>query len=799
MSLSTIKKYVRFANYLSAAQIYLKDNFLLEKPLSVEHIKPRLLGHWGTVPGQNFIYANLNYLIKKHDLDMLYISGPGHGFPAVQSNLFLEGTLSKFYKEIPRNKKGMEIVIEKFSWPYGFPSHAHPGAPGTILEGGELGYSLSTAYGAVMDNPNLILACCIGDGEAETGPLATAWQSNKFINPNRDGTVLPILHLNGYKIAGPTIFNVMSDGELQNYFEGLGYDPEFVEFGKRGFLFKKDIYKQMQSALEIAIKKIKNIKQKYKDGKPSRIKWPMIILKTPKGWTGVDHVRGNKIEGTWRSHQVEVPNCKEDPYELKLLSDWLKSYKIEKLLDEKGNPIRELDKIIPRQGRRMGDNIHSMCSVSNLTSRQELKFPDIKKISVDFKLRGNTENSSMRKAGEYLKEVFRLNSRKHNFRLFCPDETDSNKLGAVFQETERMMMWPFDKSINPKMSTTGRVLEMLSEHTQVGWLQGYLLTGRHGVFVSYESFTPIVSSMVDQFAKFLKQSREYKWRKPISSMTFILSSLGWRQDHNGFSHQNPGFISSLLEKFGDMVSVYMPADANSMLVTLEDCLKRTNSINIIVAGKTPERQWLSLDEAYIQHKEGIKIWNFLSDKNPDIVLASAGDYPTQEMISSIGYLKRKIPEIKIRYVNVSELTALGLGDERIEMDQKKFDDIFTKNKPIIFNFHGYPGAIKKLFFDRIYDPARLIVNGYEEEGSTTTPFDMLVRNGISRYQISSQVAYEIMKTKPKLKKKCLDLMKRNSEKLEDHKKYIIKHGDDPEFIKKIDFMQLVCDRTKCKL
>lgn len=791
---NTIKKYHRLANYISVAQIYLKDNFLLERPLRKEDIKPRLLGHWGTVPGQNFVYANINHLIKKYDLNMIFVSGPGHGFPGIQSNLWIEGTLSDFYSKIPRNKKGLEHIIQKFSWPHGFPSHAHPGAPGTILEGGELGYSLSTSFGAVMDNPDLMVTCVVGDGEAETGPLAASWQSIKYINPERDGVVLPVLHLNGYKISGPTVFGVMDDEEIRNYFKGLGYEPLFVDYYKCGGLLKQDIYGKMMDTLENAYRKIKLIKRTFKHKKQGRPAWPMIVLRTPKGWTGVDKVRNVQIDGTWRAHQVEVPYVKEDPYQLELLEKWLKSYQIEKLLDKSGCPLKEFDRIIPSKGKRMGDIKNAMCDarlnkkIKSFKSRvrKELKVPDLKKFEVKFRDKGCDENSSMRTAGGFLKEVYKLNAKNKNFRLFCPDETSSNKLDAVFDVTKRMMMWPFDEKNNPQMGSDGRVMEILSEHTAQGWLQGYLLTGRHGVFSSYESFTPIVSSMVDQYAKFLKQSKEFKWREPISSLNYILTSLGWRQDHNGFSHQNPGFISSLLEKYGDFVSIYLPVDSNSMLVALEDSLKRTNSINIIIAGKTPERQWLTLQEAQKQHREGYSIWEFMSDKNPDIVFASAGDYPTYEMLAGISLLRQEIPDIKLRYINISELTALGVGDERQDFSEDMFDKVFTTNKKVIFNFHGYPATIKKLLFDRkSYN--RFTINGYSEEGSTTTPFDMLVRNGVSRYQIVLQALYEISESKPKLKRKCMTIIKKYAKKLEDHRKYIVKYGDDPDEIKNWKF------------
>lgn len=768
-SLRQIRKYVEAANYLAATQIYLQDNIFLKERLKPEHIKDRLLGHWGTVPGINFVYAFCNYLIKKYDQEMLFVLGPGHGFPALQANLFIEGSLTKhFPKTIPYTEKGIEEIIKKFSWPYGYPSHSNPGAPGVILEGGELGYALSTAYGAVLDNPDLIVPCLIGDGEAETGPTATAWHANKFLDPKTCGAVLPILHVNGYKISGPTIFGRMSNKELENLFSGYGYMPIIVE--------GKNLYAPMMKAMERAYKQIKKIQKKSRDGKEELIKprWPMIILKSPKGWTGIHNIGNKLLEGNFLSHQVIAKDCKKDDRQLEMVENWFRSYHFEKHFTVGKGFSRDIKAVIPPDQLKMGLSKYSQGG----KIRKPLKVPELGKMSIRMIEPGQLSGNSMYKAGDYYRELFKLNKKQKNFRIMSPDETYSNRIMAVFNETQRSFVWPRKKN-DIDMAADGRVMEMLSEHTLQGFMQGYVLTGRHAAFVSYEAFIQIVSSMADQYAKFIKASREFPWRKPVSSITYILTSLGWRQDHNGFSHQNPGFLGSMLMKHGHLVSTYFPADANSMLATLEDCSNDTDRINIIVAGKNYLPQWRTLTEARQQQKKGLSIWDFASHKNPDVVIASAGDYPTQEALAAVNIIRHMVPKAKIRYVNVSELTALGIGDESKEMSKKDFIHYFTKDKFIIFNFHSYPTIIKTMFFGHS-SAKRVQINGYCEEGSTTTPFDLQVRNGTSRYQIVLQ-ACENLKNEKKISaseyKKIESLIRK---KIRDHGQFIRKYGVDPE-------------------
>jgi xylulose-5-phosphate/fructose-6-phosphate phosphoketolase len=766
-TLRDLRRFVQAANYIAAAQIYLKDNYLLKEKLKPEHIKDRLLGHWGTVPGINFVYAFSNYLIKKHNQEMIFLLGPGHGFPALQSCLFIEGALSKFYKDIPYNAKGLENIIKKFSWPYGYPSHSNPGAPGVILEGGELGYALSTAYGAVLDNPELIATCLIGDGEAETGPTATAWHSNKFLDPKTCGAVLPILHLNGYKISGPTIFGRMSNKELQNLFYGYGYTPIIVE--------GKDLYRPMKRAMDRAYKEIRSIQKRARSGSARVVapRWPMIILKSPKGWTGIHNIGTKLLEGNFLSHQVIAKGCKNDEDELALVERWFHSYQFEKLFTEEKGFSKSIQRVIPPDNLKMGLVKHAFGG----KMRKALKLP----VLADLRLRliepGQLSGNSMYKAGDYLRQVFKLNKKEKNFRLLSPDETYSNRLMAVFKETARAWVWP-NKKNDQDMAPDGRVMEMLSEHTLQGFMQGYILTGRHAMFASYEAFIQIVSSMADQYAKFIKASAEFEWRKPVPSMNYILSSLGWRQDHNGYSHQNPGFIGNMLMKHGSFVSVYFPADVNGMLVTLEDCLNDTNRINIIVAGKNYLPQWRTLQEARKQQKKGFDTWDFASHKKPDLVIASAGDYPTQEALAGVNIIRHVMPKIKVRYVNVSELTALGLGDENKPMTAKDFIKHFTKDKPIIFNFHGYPSVIKRMFFGRS-SASRVRINGYTEEGSTTTPFDLQVRNNTSRYQIVLQSCELLEEMKLISKKEAAPIKKMIKKKLKEHREYVLRTGIDP--------------------
>ena len=777
--IDSIKKYVRAANYLSAAQIFLGDNFLLKRKLKFDDIKPRLLGHWGTSPGINFIYANLNYLIKKHSAEMLFVLGPGHGFAALQANLFIEGTLKNYYPEATQDEKGIGYISKNFSWPYGFPSHSNPGAPGVILEGGELGYALSTAYGAALDNPELIVACVIGDGEAETGPTATAWHLNKFIDPATNGAVLPILHLNGYKISGPTIFGRMSNKELKALFTGYGYEPFIVEGAKA--------YEKMIDVLEKSYQKIRAIQDKAKRNElfKETPKFPMIILKTPKGWTGIKKLHGLKIEGNYPAHQVVATNAKTDKEELKAVEKWLKSYKFEELFSAKGGSasggdakydfIDEIRDLVPGENLKMGECKHAF----GARATKPLNLPSAEQFSEDASVPGTVGSSSMRRAGEFLNEVFKLNKDSRNFRLMSPDETYSNKLDKVFETTARAFVMPkkeWDKDLMPD----GRVMEMLSEHSLQGLMQGYVLTGRHAIFASYEAFVQIVSSMTDQYAKFIKIMREYPWRGDIPSLNYILTSSGWRQEHNGFSHQNPGFISNMLQKAGCLVRVFFPPDGNSALVVLKECLKLKNGINIIVAGKTLEPRWLTPELAQKEFGIGLMTWDFASEDDPHIVFAAVGDYLTKESLAAIDIIKREAPEIRVRFVNIMEISALGIGNGECRAPIN-FDDYFTPDKPVIFNFHGYPQTLKQFLFDYEKDH-RFSVHGYIENGSTTTPFDMQVRNETSRYHLAME-AFATMAAKDFLaSEKAANLIRKYREKLDAHREYIKKRGVDPDEI-----------------
>ena len=757
-SIKTIEKYVRAANYLSAAQIFLRDNFLLERKLKPEDIKPRLLGHWGTSPGINFIYANLNYLIKKHRAEFLFVLGPGHGFAGLQANLFIEGTLAKYYPEASPDAKGVGYIVKNFSWPYSFPSHSNPGAPGVILEGGELGYALSTAYGSVLDNPELITACVVGDGEAETGPTATAWHLHRFINPAANGAVLPILHLNGYKISGPTIFGRMTNKELTALFTGYGYDPVILE--------GEDIY-------EKAVRVFESCYQKIKERSPRP---PMIILKTLKGWTGIKTLKGVKIEGNYPAHQVVATAANTDKQELKVVEKWLKSYKFEELFDPDKGFSNEIKELIPDGELKMGDNRHALGG----TVMKPLILPDAAKFSEDAKIPGTLGSSSMRRAGLYLNEVFKSNKDSRNFRLFSPDETYSNKLDAIFETTARAWMLP-KESWDKDLAADGRVIEMLSEHSLQGLMQGYILTGRHAIFASYEAFIQIITSMVDQYAKFLKvATSDVSWRPPIPSLNYILTSSGWRQEHNGFSHQNPGFITDMLQKPGCAVRVFFPPDGNSTLTVLKECLESRNSINVIVAGKTLEPRWLTPELAKKEFDAGLMTWDFASEDDPHIVFAGAGDYLTKESLAAINIVKKEAPEIRVRFVSILELSALGLGGGECHIPLS-FDEFFTPDKPVIFNFHGYPGALKQVLFDYGKDE-RFKVHGYIENGSTTTPLDMQIRNGTSRWDLAIE-AFQLMKERDFLdNKKAEALVKKYQEKLKEHREYIKIHGVDPEEI-----------------
>ena len=780
-ALSWIKKYLRYTDYLGAAQLYLKDNFFLEEDLQPEHFKARILGHWGTVPGLNFIYANLNYLIYKHKCNMLLVTGPGHGAPAILANLYAEGSLNAFYKgRYKVDGKGAGEIIKDFSWPKTpFPSHVTPTVPGSILEGGELGYSLGTAFGAVMDNPDLIAAVVVGDGEAETGPIAAAWHSNKFLNPKTSGAVLPIVHINGYKICNPTLFGTMDDEELTHLFKGYGYEPLIVQ--------GPNVERKMITATEKAYQIIRKIQQQARKSKAPLLKpkWPVILLRTPKGWKGPEQYHGHKVEGSFHSHGIPIGHPNSDSDALEAVKNWLKSYKVHELIDKKGRPTKELTQFLPKGKYRMGMNKHAIGG----NFYKALKLPNLNKYAVKFKKRGEAQASSMTTIGDFLRDVIHKNQK--TFRLLCPDELESNKLTAVFEKTNRAYMWPTTDS-DEHLRADGRAMEMLSEHTLQGWYQGYLLTGRHGVFVSYEAFTTIITSMVDQYAKFMKQAFQVPWRKPIGSAIYLESSVGWRQDHNGYSHQNPSFVSNILQKHGEFCQIYYPPDANSMLAAFEEVMNKKDAICVIVAGKRNLPQWLSLKEARAQAKNGLAIWDWAGGKRasakPDVVLASAGDYITQEALFAVKLCKDLIPELRIRYVNISELTAIGLGDLCSKpgscSTEAGLHDYFTKDKPVVFSYHGYVNDIEQILWPYTTSD-RFTIHGYKEQGSTTTPFDMKVVNGVSCYHIAMDLIRQGAKSRKALAHKKDKILAQLEQQLADHQKYINQHGDDPDAIKDI--------------
>lgn len=722
-----INEYLRAADYLTAAQIFLHDNFMMERKLTFDDVKNRLLGHWGSCPGISFAYAHLNRYIKKYDQDMMFVLGPGHGFPALQANLFLEGTLTHFDPTLQQNLDGITRLCREFSWPYGYPSHSNPETPGVILEGGELGYSLSTSYGAVMDNPNLMVACLIGDGEAETGPTAGAWHLNKLINPRKDGVVLPILHLNGYKISAPTVFGRMSNYELMTLFSGYGYEPRIVDATNCS---TNEAHDRMATALDWAHDIIDGIRSAQDTVSP---RMPMIIMRTLKGWTGVKELNGEKIEGNCLAHQVVLTEAKSDAGELEQLNTWLSSYKFDELFTPGQGFGSFLGDMLPEDNnKRMGMSKYAR---GGNEVYKPLVLPKVEEFSEDATLPGTMGSSSMRRTGLYLREVFHLNADNKNFRLMSPDETYSNKLDEIFKEVSRSWQWPI-MSWDKDLSQDGRVMEMLSEHNMQGLMQGYVLTGRHAMFASYEAFLQIVSSMVDQYAKFLTQSRGVEWRGTIPSINYILTSSGWRQDHNGFSHQNPGFIDDILRRQSNFCTVYFPADGNSTLVALEKMLSSVRQINALVAGKTVEPRWLTPTLARKQLDAGLMVWDFASDEDPDLIMAAAGDYPTKETMAAIDIIKQECPQARIRCINVSSLTTTGFGTLNNVVSQSTFDDIFTDDKPVVFNFHGYPQTIKSILFNYAVDSSRFDIRGYKEIGSTTTPFDMHVRNETSRFHLA---------------------------------------------------------------
>ena len=768
--LALIDRYWKAANYLSVGQIYLMDNPLLREPLKPEHIKPRLLGHWGTTPGLNFIYAHLNRLIKARDLDVIYVCGPGHGGPGMVANTYLEGTYSEIYPDISETTEGMQRLFKQFSFPGGIPSHAAPETPGSIHEGGELGYALVHAFGAAFDNPDLIVACVVGDGEAETGPLAAGWHSNKFLNPARDGAVLPILHLNGYKIANPTILGRASDDDLRNLFSGYGYEAFFVEGHEPALM-----HQRMAATFDQVFDRIRGIQRNAREttSVEAMPRWPMIVLRSPKGWTGPRQVDGKKVEGFWRAHQVPVANCRGNEDHRKILEDWMRSYDPDDLFDREGRLKTELQALAPQGKRRMGANPHANGGLL----RKELSVPSIENYAIEIGERGSKQVQSTEILGQYLRDTLKLNDVKQNFRIFGPDETESNRLGSVFDVTDRVWMEAIE-DYDVHLARDGRVMEVLSEHLCQGWLEGYLLTGRHGLFSCYEAFIHIIDSMFNQHAKWLKVSRELPWRKPISSLNYLLTSHVWRQDHNGFSHQDPGFVDLVANKKADIVRIYLPPDANTLLWVGDHCLRTYDRINVIVAGKQPESQWLTMDEAIAHCKAGAGVWDWASYEDntiaPDVVMACAGDVPTMETLAAVMLLHEAIPDLKIRTVNVVDLLALQDPNQHPHgLDHQTFDQIFTKDKPVIFAYHGYPYLIHRLTYRRT-NHDNIHVRGFIEEGTTTTPFDMTVLNELDRYHL----ALEAIDRVPGLAEKVPDVRHELKAKLIKHHDYVRRYGED---------------------
>jgi xylulose-5-phosphate/fructose-6-phosphate phosphoketolase len=766
--LRKIDAYWRAANYLSIGQIYLYANPLLLEPLKIEHIKPRLLGHWGTTPGLNFIYVHFNRLIKNYDLNVIYIAGPGHGGPGMVANTYLEGTYSEFYPNISQDEEGMKRLFKQFSFPGGIPSHAAPETPGSIHEGGELGYSIMHACGAVFDNPDLLACCVVGDGEAETGPLATSWHCNKFLNPVRDGAVLPILHLNGYKIANPTVLARMCDEELTNFFTGYGWKPYFVEGHE-----PEAMHQLMAGTLDAIVNEIRSIQDEARSGGDAGLPtWPMVILRSPKGWTGPKIVDGKPVEGTWRAHQVPVADLQSKPEHLKILEAWMKSYRPEELFDEKGKLIPELAELAPKGDRRMGANPHAN---GGLLLR-DLLMPEFRNYAVSVSKPGTQNAEATRVLGGFLRDVMKLNADSNNFRVFGPDETASNRLEALYEITDKLWMEP-TLAVDEHLSHRGRVLEMLSEHMCQGWLEGYLLTGRHGFFSCYEAFIHIIDSMFNQHAKWLKVTRKIGWRRPIASLNYLLTSHVWRQDHNGFTHQDPGFIDHVVNKKADIVRVYLPPDANCLLSVADHCLRSRHYVNVIVAGKQPALQWLDMESAIEHCTTGIGIWDWASTDNgaePDVVMACAGDVPTLETLAAVDLLRQHFPDVRIRVVNVVDLMTIQPSTEHPHgLSDLDFDSMFTLDKPIIFAYHGYPWLIHRLTYRR-HNHDNLHVRGYKEEGTTTTPFDMTVLNDLDRFHLAGDVVDRV----PRLQGVGGHFKQLLRNKLVEHKQYIRERGDD---------------------
>jgi xylulose-5-phosphate/fructose-6-phosphate phosphoketolase len=765
--LRRIDMHWRAANYLGAAQLYLRENPLLHKPLRPEHIKPRLLGHWGTQPGLNLIYAHLNRLIQDTDADILLVVGPGHGAPAILADLYLEGTLGEYEPDLDFTVAGLTRLVRRFSWPYGMPSHLVPNTPGTIQEGGELGYSLAHAFGAVLDNPHLIAACIVGDGEAETGPLAASWHSSKFLDPASSGAVLPILHLNGYKLSGPTIFGRMSDEELNHLFTGYGYQVRIVSGDD-----PRAVHPAMWQALNWAYGEIHAIQDEARaGGAPERPAWPMIILRTPKGWTCPKVVDGVPIEGTFHSHQVPLLDLAENPAHLKIVEQWLRSYRPEELFEPSGRPLPDVTSICPTGDRRMGACPHA----NGGRLLVDLDMPDYAPYAVAVKSPGAVEAEATRELAKFLREVMRSSADARNFRIFCPDETTSNRMEHVFEATSRAFLWPLVET-DEFLSRGGRVMEVLSEHLCEGWLEGYLLTGRHGLFACYEAFIPIIDSMLNQYAKWLKVSRETPWRKPIASLNYLLTSHVWRQDHNGYTHQVPSFINNVVTKKSSVARIYLPPDANCLLSVADHCLRSRDYVNLIVASKQANPQWLDLKAAREHCARGASVWQWASndDGRPDVILAAAGDVPTTETVAAAWLLRKELPELRVRVVNVVDLfTLLSHNDHPHGLDEAAFVDIFTADAPVIFAFHGYPGVIHELVHHRP-DPPRFHVRGYIEEGRTTTPFDMLVLNEMSRYHLAIAALSRVAR----LRSRAGSVIDRFDERLAAHRAYIRDHGED---------------------
>ncbi len=776
--LRRMNAYWRAANYLSIGQIYLLDNPLLKEPLTLEHIKPRLLGHWGTTPGLNFIYVHFNRVIKAHDLNVIYVCGPGHGGPGIVANTYLEGTYSEVYPHISQDAEGMQKLFKQFSFPGGIPSHVAPETPGSIHEGGELGYSLSHAYGAAFDNPDLLVCCVIGDGEAETGPLAASWHSNKFLDPAQDGAVLPILHLNGYKIANPTILARIGREELSDLMTGYGYKPYFVE-GDDPQL----VHQQMAATLDICIAEIKEIQRAWRDGDGDgesstrtdrpRPQWPMIVMKTPKGWTGPKYVDGLKTEGSWRSHQVPLSEMATNPEHVQMLEEWMQSYRPEELFDQSGKLVEEVAELAPKGERRMGANPHANGGLL----LKALKMPDFRAYGVAVEKPGTTNAEATRVLGGFLRDVMERNQSERNFRVVGPDETESNRLGALFQATGRAWDAQTVPDDDEHLAHNGRVMEILSEHTCQGWLEGYLLTGRHGFFSCYEAFIHIVDSMFNQHAKWLKVTRRIPWRRPIASLNYLLTSHVWRQDHNGFSHQDPGFIDHVINKKADIVRVYLPPDANTLLSVADHCLRSRNYVNVIVAGKQPALQYLDMDAAVRHCTAGIGIWEWASNdkgREPDVVMACCGDVPTLETLAAVALLRQNFPDLKMRVVNVVDLMTLQSPSEHPHgLNDNDFNTLFTLDKPIIFAFHGYPTLIHRLTYRRA-NHGNLHVRGFKEEGTTTTPFDMVVLNDLDRFHLASDAVNRL----PQLGAKTAYFKQFIRDKLLEHKHYIRERGED---------------------